>query len=674
MTPLLSLQPWFFREPPQRSLHASTRTSGRRRRAPSKIQDQPAKHSKTTPNLATKPTSSTKPSRFELQEPVCAHKPEETIDRFQTWNHATILKEQSTDVFCTKVISDIHNSNADEERYFIDPEDGLLKRYSYQKTTYTQLVVPASLVPTLLTHYHCLPLAAHMGQRKCTQTLNRKYWWPNFREDIKAFIRGCLPCARRKSPRHFKFTTRGNLNVNGPFERVAIDLVGPFKHSHQGDSKWILTYIDSFTRWCGAVPIPSKSTEHIIEALEKDLVSIHGFPESLHSDNEVILKSHELKDWCRIHNVTQTFTSGYNPQGNGQVEVFHRYFSAALTMLCNKYKTDFERWIPAVLFAHRASTHTTTGYSPFELVFGRRPSLPLDNAWRHRPPSANSEYAHIHDMKSRLQTLYDEVRTAQQRMSDRNARANIHPTRELCLQKDDLVLVWQPKIQSRASNDPDQSAAPKKLSYRWHGPYRVIGKAKYDQLWEIQMENNTTNTVHQNRLFHFNPWSEDCLDVSFNPNNHETPTPHEPKYIFRHEAHHLTPGDMICFPLTTSTVGEQPFGIGQYISTESDGNIKFQWFSSLNASLRGPYRNAWVDSNFNVYYRKTQMNKRDHAFTGDRTDTSINVHNIAFFRFKLLSNGLLPTDLVKDIVFSESIAASDTDIDNVKQDLFAGRS
>ncbi|CAF0781627.1 unnamed protein product [Didymodactylos carnosus] len=72
--------------------------------------------------------------------------------------------------------------------------------------------------------------------------------------------------------------------------------------------------------------------------------------------------------------------SVYHPQSNGQVERFNATFVSAIAKLTNQEINDWDEVLDAVIFAYNTGIHGTTGFSPYELVFGRKPQLPTDAA------------------------------------------------------------------------------------------------------------------------------------------------------------------------------------------------------------------------------------------------------------------------------------------------------
>jgi hypothetical protein len=89
------------------------------------------------------------------------------------------------------------------------------------------------------------------------------------------------------------------------------------------------------------------------------------------------------------------YTSGWQPQSNGVCERTNRYINAALSCVVNAYKNDWQYFVDTAIFAHRVSVSSSTGYSPFELLYLRKPTLPVDLLFGVLPPpeaDSDSEY------------------------------------------------------------------------------------------------------------------------------------------------------------------------------------------------------------------------------------------------------------------------------------------
>eukprot|EP00921_Rhytidocystis_pertsovi_P026822 GHVQ01043216.1.p1 GENE.GHVQ01043216.1~~GHVQ01043216.1.p1 ORF type:complete len:116 (-),score=2.52 GHVQ01043216.1:65-412(-) len=101
-------------------------------------------------------------------------------------------------------------------------KDGLL--YSVKSR---RLFVPAKYRHVLLYWCHAGPYGGHRGINTTTRKLKQYAWWPNMHQDVKAFVKGCLPCSRNRPP--LRSTTSMALLIPSATELISLDFVGPRK-------------------------------------------------------------------------------------------------------------------------------------------------------------------------------------------------------------------------------------------------------------------------------------------------------------------------------------------------------------------------------------------------------------------------------------------------------------
>lgn len=71
-------------------------------------------------------------------------------------------------------------------------------------------------------------------------------------------------------------------------------------------------------------------------------------------------------------------TSAYHPQSNGLDERFNQTLQRQLLKFVDSEQTDWDLYLDSILFSYRVSRQDSTKHSPFLLVYGRQPRLPIE--------------------------------------------------------------------------------------------------------------------------------------------------------------------------------------------------------------------------------------------------------------------------------------------------------
>jgi hypothetical protein len=127
--------------------------------------------------------------------------------------------------------------------------------YHKEEGNHLCVVVPQSLVGTVLKCYHELPFTAHQGIARTIAAIKRKYWWETLNKDVREYINACEACAKRKTGNRVTAPLGDSLEANEFLDVVSLDVVGPLPVTEDGN-RYLLTFIDHFTRFCEAIPHP----------------------------------------------------------------------------------------------------------------------------------------------------------------------------------------------------------------------------------------------------------------------------------------------------------------------------------------------------------------------------------------------------------------------------------
>ena len=153
-----------------------------------------------------------------------------------------------------------------------------------------------------------------------------------------------------------------------------MDIVGPLKSS--GDNRYIIVAVDYFTRWPEAKAVSTITSEDVTEFLV-EVFSRHGTPQLVLMDNGVQFTSDYSKIFLDLYDTYIHFVSIYHPESNGLVENRNREIGKQLRFLVEEYN-DWDKYLPIALWALRTSISSSTGFSSFELLYGRKAMLPIE--------------------------------------------------------------------------------------------------------------------------------------------------------------------------------------------------------------------------------------------------------------------------------------------------------
>ena len=246
----------------------------------------------------------------------------------------------------------------------------------YRKTSSTedhaveQLVLPRQCRAMVLKLAHETPLAGHLGRNKTTRRVLQRFYWPGVCRDVAKHCRCCPECQKAQNRREQPAPLVPLPVMAEPFARIAMDIVGPLPRSKSGH-KYILVICDYATRYPEAVPLRSCEAEKIAEELIK-LFSRMGIPKEILTDQGSNFTSKLLAELYNMLQVRAIRTTPYHPQTDGLVERFNQTLKAMLRRMVNKEGKDWDRLLPFLLFAYREVPQASTGFSPFELLFGEK--------------------------------------------------------------------------------------------------------------------------------------------------------------------------------------------------------------------------------------------------------------------------------------------------------------
>ena len=353
-----------------------------------------------------------------------------------------------------------------------------------------RVVVPHVLRDDLMWHYHASELAGHLGRDKTLRRLQQRFFWPSMQTDIAAYVAGCELCQRRKRPQQRHQGLLQPIRVSEPWEVVGLDIFGPLPTTRR-NNRFIVVFIDHFTKWPEVVPTGCITAEVIASLLHNRIVCRFGCPRTLLTDRGPQFVASLTRNLCTRYGIRKAFTSAYHPQGDPVAEAFMKTLAASLSILTTQHPAEWDALCESVAFAYRTSVHPSTGDSPFYLTYGRDAILPQDLTTLEHSSARSSE--------KRIAVLQEARATARQQLWAAQNRAKSHydaHQRDTAFRPGDLVLVRLP-----------DALVANKLAPRWSEPRRVVRQLSNGVTYELRsLDTGHLSTVHVQRLSLFRPY------------------------------------------------------------------------------------------------------------------------------------------------------------------------
>lgn len=341
-------------------------------------------------------------------------------------------------------------------------------------------------IPQILKENHDSPLSGHCGYHRMFERIRDKYRWPKMRQDIKNYIKNCNSCQLNKtSRRRNKAPMEITSTSHQPFERLAIDICGPFPITEKGN-RFVLTMQDDLTKFSYAIPLPNHEAPTVADSLV-DFFMMFGIAQRILSDQGKEFMSEVVKQVAKVLKLKHSIATAYHPETNGALERSHSTLKDYLKHYITPQQYDWDEYISIAMFCYNTHVHTSTKFMPYELVFGIKPKIP--NSFTNTPEFKYTYDAYHNQLQHRLQKSHEIARKNLVEMKEKiktryDKTSTLHK-----FQVGDLVYL---------KNEAVKKGLSKKLSPDFTGPHKII--EVYDTPDVTLKIKNKHVKVHTNRL------------------------------------------------------------------------------------------------------------------------------------------------------------------------------
>ena len=287
----------------------------------------------------------------------------------------------------------------------------------------------------------CHRETAHQGQCHSAALMQECFWWPGMTQDLRNHIKKCSHC--RKYEAAPPVAPMKHLACSGPEELLHVDFTSieemvPLKEDPVICN--VLVLQDHFSKYVVAYVVKDQTARTAAETLRIGYFGLFGAPAYLVSDQGKAFTGHIITHLCELYGVQKLRTSPYHAQTNGQVE----HMNQTIIRMIGKLEEDRKAcWSEHLLMAYNATHSAVTGYSPYYLLFSKRPRIPVDYLFPtlHDSPHQTRMEVSAVAMQKRLKEAFTVARHLTSEEVARQCRYYDSKAGAVALQPGDVVMV-----------------------------------------------------------------------------------------------------------------------------------------------------------------------------------------------------------------------------------------
>jgi len=334
---------------------------------------------------------------------------------------------------------------------------------------------------------HDSVIGGHAGIHRTIKKIKTQFNWKGLKEDVIEYIKNCESCQKGKvTNKKVKQPMLITSTSSEPFEKIFLDIVGPLITTLTGNT-YILTIQDDLTKYSMGIPIPNHQANTIAEAFVVNFVCAHGIPQTILTDQGTDFLSKIFTEVCKLLQINKINTSPFHPQTNGSLERSHRTLTEYLRHYVDKKLNNWDEYLPYAFFVYNSTEHTSTGYQPYALLYGKKLEIPIKLS--HEPEPRYNYDNYYYDLKQKMQEAH---KLARQNLIKSKIKSKQHyDSNENPIEihvKDQILL--RDKTQKN------------KLNPLWIGPFEVTDVLDRENI--VILRGRKHVTVHKNNVKKYN--------------------------------------------------------------------------------------------------------------------------------------------------------------------------
>ena len=352
---------------------------------------------------------------------------------------------QKNDTYCRDVVKKLHKDK-ELQKIFIKEEGVLYRLWAEDGRTFKCILVPQVLQDFMIILAH--DYSGHNGSRRTYNCLKRQYYWPIIRKHIFRHCKKCKECVLQNQGQPEKCFGHFDL-PDLPMEFICMDLVGPIHPPSTIGNKYVLTVIDMLRGFTMAVPIKNKNAETICEAYRDNIYCVFGGSSRILTDNGSEFKNRDMQEVCQTLGLKHIFSPVYTPQSNGRLEGWHRFFKACIAKHIRGGGVEWDELVSLAVSAYNFFPCQSSKESPFVLMFGRDPIMPVAKLLEPRPRyyGERGSALKMDTLRRLYAVVVQNIRKAREKLPKKEEEPHNFKVNNMVLVKDPDAAVFEPRYQ-----------------------------------------------------------------------------------------------------------------------------------------------------------------------------------------------------------------------------------
>lgn len=356
-----------------------------------------------------------------------------------------------------------------------------------------QIVLPLCKRDCVMKVGHDIPLAGHLGEAKTKQRIKYSFFWPTLKKDVKKYCESCKECQLRRTVTYRdRIPIQPIFRPETPFEVWSVDCIGPLEPPSGRGHKFIVCAVDMCTRWAEAIPAKNISAKTTCDIL-MGIFTRTGFPKTVCTDQGSNFTSQLTRAFLDVIGAAPRFATPGHPESMGVVERWNRTLKDMMNKNIQENGRNWDLHLPFLLFAYREVPHSTTGISPFQLVYGRLPPGPLSVIKNHWIGEKDLPLNASRSVEEYIEVLQDKIKKAHSLAKDNSIKSQANYTnrynlrsKEKVFEEGDQVLILQP-------------SSTHKLLKTWIGPVTIKRLTRPHSVL-VELEDGSRRELHVNKV------------------------------------------------------------------------------------------------------------------------------------------------------------------------------